>query len=410
VQRGDIMKLRINKKAVASVLLSTIILFSGCGVIKNIKADKPVMEGHTITSTDIKSGEVVKEPVLEEKEEVVVTKLLFGYEYVDMSNPGITTSSVNFRKGPSTDYEIIETLDNDVKVELLAKTSNDWYMINYNGNKGFLSADYVKEIDYNKTREQMNNIPNLVKGIEATTGLNVRTNPNTDSQVITTIHAGDRLKMNSRLDNGWYEVMINDEIGYVSGDYVNEVYILDGDWSKMVYMKEDANLVDEPYGNTTTKIPYLEIGYVYGETDDYYFIESNGNLGYVPKSCVGSLHDVYVVVDISDQVLKLYNGNELLLTSDVVSGKNETPSDYGIFNIYSMSRNATLTGPGYSCPVDYWMPYNGGEGLHDAQWRYSFGGDIYEYGGSHGCINLPLNTAATIYDNASVGTQVLIKK
>ncbi len=57
------------------------------------------------------------------------------------------------------------------------------------------------------------------------------------------------------------------------------------------------------------------------------------------------------------------------------------------------------------------MPYNGGEGLHDAQWRYGvFGGDIYRYSGSHGCINLPLETAEEIYNNVDVGTQVLIKR
>ena len=412
------MKLRINKKGLVGLLLTgTIVLTGGCGIVKeHIKSVSPVVtaqadvvelsEPFEIDSVDYEETESQEEI---HEADVHVVKLLYGYQYVDMNQPGITTDTVNFRTGPTTDYDIIETLNNGTKVQLLAKTSNDWYMIKYNETTGFICGDYVKEIDLNKTKEQMSTMPSLVKAVQATTGVNVRSESNTDCDIITTLHAGDKLEMLG-YENGWYQVRINDGIGYVSGDYVTETYILSGEYTKLVYMNGDVNLVDEPYGAAITTLPSLEVGYVYGETDDYYFIESNGLVGYVPKSCVGSLHDVYVVVDISDQVLKLYNGTELILTSDIVSGKNETPSDYGIFNIYYMGRDEVLEGPGYSCPVDYWMPYNGGEGLHDASWRYSFGGDIYEYSGSHGCINCPNDTARTIYENAYVGTQVLVKK
>ena len=47
-------------------------------------------------------------------------------------------------------------------------------------------------------------------------------------------------------------------------------------------------------------------------------------------------------------------------------------------------------------------------GLHDATWRGSFGGSIYKYNGSHGCINLPYWVAQTIYDKAPVGTRVYV--
>ena len=51
----------------------------------------------------------------------------------------------------------------------------------------------------------------------------------------------------------------------------------------------------------------------------------------------------------------------------------------------------------YQSHVDYWMPFNGGIGPHDASWRDTFGGDIYINSGSHGCINLPLEAAEKIY-------------
>ena len=36
---------------------------------------------------------------------------------------------------------------------------------------------------------------------------------------------------------------------------------------------------------------------------------------------------------------------------------------------------------------------------HDADWRSSFGGEIYKTNGSHGCINLPPAKAAVLYDH-----------
>ena len=44
------------------------------------------------------------------------------------------------------------------------------------------------------------------------------------------------------------------------------------------------------------------------------------------------------------------------------------------------------------------MPFNGGIGFHDASWRSKFGGTIYQYSGSHGCINLPVDKAKLLYE------------
>ena len=68
----------------------------------------------------------------------------------------------------------------------------------------------------------------------------------------------------------------------------------------------------------------------------------------------------------------------------------------GVFKIRGKSRNVYLIGPDYKSFVNYWMPIYGDVGLHDASWRWSFGGDIYTYNGSHGCVNLPMKTAAYI--------------
>lgn len=108
----------------------------------------------------------------------------------------------------------------------------------------------------------------------------------------------------------------------------------------------------------------------------------------------------YVEISIPTQTLWLYVDGNLILTSEFVSGTesngNYTPS--GVFGITYKTRNAVLRGQGYASPVKYWMPFNGNIGMHDASWRSSFGGSIYKNNGSHGCINLPTESAKQIYE------------
>lgn len=117
----------------------------------------------------------------------------------------------------------------------------------------------------------------------------------------------------------------------------------------------------------------------------------------------------YVEINLTAQHLYFYKDGKLVVESDFVSGNEargfSTPA--GAYPLTYKQRNATLKGEGYSTPVSYWMPFNGGIGMHDASWRSSFGGKIYKTNGSHGCINLPASVAKTIYENIDAGMPVL---
>lgn len=122
------------------------------------------------------------------------------------------------------------------------------------------------------------------------------------------------------------------------------------------------------------------------------------------------LGDTYVEVDLSSQHVWLYVDGVEELSVDCVSGTytdqgRKTPE--GTYTIDYLMSPAVLTGPDWYSPVSYWMPFNGGIGLHDATWRSSFGGDIFMYSGSHGCINLPLEAAQRLYSYAYAGMPVI---
>jgi len=118
----------------------------------------------------------------------------------------------------------------------------------------------------------------------------------------------------------------------------------------------------------------------------------------------------YVEVNLTAQHLYFYKEGKVVVSSDFVSGNvaRGTPTHTGIYQVAYKQKNAVLHGENYETPVDYWMPFNGGEGLHDAKWRGSFGGSIYKTNGSHGCVNLPHSAAEKIYQNISAGTPVIV--
>lgn len=123
----------------------------------------------------------------------------------------------------------------------------------------------------------------------------------------------------------------------------------------------------------------------------------------------------YIEVNLSTQHLWAYQDHQVVYESAVTSGATGLgfPTVTGLFSIQSKERNRYLDGRPlgyhYNVFVEYWMPFTGNYGLHDASWRNgNFGEPDYYYGGSHGCVNLPTATAAWLYNWASVGTPVWV--
>lgn len=118
----------------------------------------------------------------------------------------------------------------------------------------------------------------------------------------------------------------------------------------------------------------------------------------------------YVEVDLDHQHVYVYEDGVLVIETDCVSGKvtQDRVTPTGVFSITYKERDATLKGDNYSSDVKYWMPFYGNVGLHDASWRSSFGSDIYVTNGSHGCVNLPPDAAAVVFEHVEKGEAVIV--
>ena len=116
-----------------------------------------------------------------------------------------------------------------------------------------------------------------------------------------------------------------------------------------------------------------------------------------------------IVVSISHQMLWAQKGDQVVLSSYVSTGRAGFDTPVGSFAVLSKLPSQTMAGviggEYYNVPdvPDVMYFTNEGHALHGTYWHNSFGTPM-----SHGCVNLPMDVAAWLYDWAPVGTPVLI--
>ena len=149
--------------------------------------------------------------------------------------------------------------------------------------------------------------------------------------------------------------------------------------------------------DTRTEIPYLADAIMKGKKETH-----------TPAWGVGG---TYIEVDMGMQMLYYYENNRQVISTPIVTGNtgNGHGTPDGVNYVNSKLRNTNLVGADYVSFVNYWMAVIGNSiGIHDATWRGSFGGNIYTYNGSHGCVNVPLAVMKDLYPMVEKGTTVVM--
>ncbi|MEG0155952.1 MAG: L,D-transpeptidase family protein [Lachnospiraceae bacterium] len=129
----------------------------------------------------------------------------------------------------------------------------------------------------------------------------------------------------------------------------------------------------------------------------------------------------YAEVDLSAQHMWFVSEGAVALETDVVTGETipEKITPSGVYSILEKELNKTLVGeikpqtgkPAYETLVSFWMRVTwSGIGFHDADWQTAFGGSLNQIPdiGSHGCINMPVEQAARLYELLPMGTPVIV--
>lgn len=126
--------------------------------------------------------------------------------------------------------------------------------------------------------------------------------------------------------------------------------------------------------------------------------------------------DTYAEVSIEQQRIWIYQNGQLKVTTNVVTGRQDTHEDTprGVWYIMYKQSPSTLVGsesgdPHYSVKVKYWAPFtDSGCGFHDAYWRNNWASNAYLAQGSGGCVNTPPKVMKQVYDNLTQNEPVVI--
>jgi len=204
--------------------------------------------------------------------------------------------------------------------------------------------------------------------------LNVRGGPGTEYPVVAQLRNGIVLKVGGKVDRDgetWYKIVFDEWLRYperVKGDWY-----LASEFVEVLLDEGDKTIWENGKATTSKKI----------------------------------------VVNRETQTLKAYEGEDLFMELSISTGKELTPTPKGEFSVFKKTPSRYMQGPIPNIAEQYYdmpgVPWNlyfthGGAVIHGAYWHNNFGSTY-----SHGCVNLPVEEAHTLYTWAELGTKVIVE-
>lgn len=210
----------------------------------------------------------------------------------------------SLRTKNSKNYASIVSLPRLSEVQYIGTTSNDWFLVEFDGTKGYIYRGDVTSIPQaelpevpeeepeKEPEEKPEELPGTddipvssPNGLEyqATSDLNLRAGTSTKYKINAVIKNGDTVKHLGTANNGWYKVNYNGIIGFASNHYLKEK---SQDKKPVLKYKTTANL-NMRKGNSTkhsviTSIPKgRTVKHLAMTSSGWNKVEYNGKVGYV---------------------------------------------------------------------------------------------------------------------------------
>lgn len=117
-----------------------------------------------------------------------------------------------------------------------------------------------------------------------------------------------------------------------------------------------------------------------------------------------------IKVDLSQQIVEGYDGDQRIHRFECVSGDQNHPTDKGTFRV--MRKHHPYRSRACNVPMNYAMFFTAdGKALHQYHGPLfdtvrAFKQSVSNWFGSHGCVRLREEDARTLYDWAPIGTSV----
>jgi len=230
----------------------------------------------------------------------------------------VSTQDLRLRTGPGTSYSIITHLSDGDIVVILECTNGEWYYVNFHGNVGYVSVQYLKDI---LTAENFNAQGKLIGD-----KVNIRSKPSTSSDLLGTYPKNTTMTVIG-INSGWYKVRHDGYTGYVRSDFME---IISGHKASTASSTRSSSTSSAPAANLTLgqqivdfALGYVGSKYVYGGASPSGF-DCSGFVTYVYKN-----FGISVTRTASGQ----YRDNGVL-----VNRSNLSPGDLCFFSSYKTDR------------------------------------------------------------------------
>ncbi|SQC06918.1 mannosyl-glycoprotein endo-beta-N-acetylglucosamidase domain-containing protein [Clostridium perfringens] len=162
---------------------------------------------------------------------------ILGYNLNQDNVALISANQLNVRTSPNENGQVIGTLYKNNKVNVLDKSIDGWYKIDFNGRRAYISSKYVNLISYknNEVKTEVKKDPIEGTGkVNINTALNVRQASTTSSRIIGSLKGGEKVNIINE-SNGFYKIEFNNSYGYVYSKYISK----DGGDEKAQIVKQE---------------------------------------------------------------------------------------------------------------------------------------------------------------------------
>ena len=134
---------------------------------------------------------------------------------------GKLTDTVNVRKTPSTDADIVGILTKGTEVEVLEQMNNGWTKISHANGPAYVKSDFITilgELQEEATEEKTETV--VTQKAKLTDTVNVRKDSSRDADIIGILNKGSEIEVIEQMSNGWTKINHPNGIAYVKSDFV----------------------------------------------------------------------------------------------------------------------------------------------------------------------------------------------
>ncbi|EOU1108771.1 SH3 domain-containing protein [Clostridium perfringens] len=245
----------------------------------------------------------------------------------------ISANQLNVRTSPNENGQVIGTLYKNNKVNVLDKSIDGWYKIDFNGRRAYVSSKYVNLISYknNEVKTEVKKDPIEGTGkVNINTALNVRQASTTSSRIIGSLKGGEKVNIINE-SNGFYKIEFNNSYGYVYSKYISK----DGGGEKAQIVKQEEvkkEKVDESKkeAKSTTKAEPIVLAIRYLNKTGIVNVSSSLNVregASTSSKVIGSLSGNTKVIIVGEEgaFYKIeYKGSHGYVAKEYVKGVTES--------------------------------------------------------------------------------------